>query len=147
MNDQQTAIATVGHAIQLSVAPVFLLSAIAGMLVVLTNRLARVVDRARGVEAELASAAPDHLAVLHDSLKMSARRAKLINFAVTFCTITAILVCAVVAILFVGAFLRFDVSALIATLFVTGMSTFIVGLLFFLREIFLATASLRIGPH
>ena len=145
--DQQTAIATAGHAIQLSVAPVFLLSAIAGMLAVLTNRLARVVDRARGVEALLGGAPPQHLGPLHDSLRMSARRAKLINFAITFCTITAILVCAVVGILFVGVFFKFDVSALIATLFVTGMSTFIVGLLFFLREIFLATASLRIGPH
>ena len=71
----------------------------------------------------------------------------LINVAITFCTITAILVCAVVATLFVAAFLRFDASVLIATLFVAGMSTFILGLLFFLREIFLATASLRIDTH
>ena len=104
-------------------------------------------DALRGVEALLGGAPPQHLGPLHDSLRMSARRAKLINFAITFCTITAILVCAVVGILFVGVFFKFDVSALIATLFVTGMSTFIVGLLFFLREIFLATASLRIGPH
>ena len=55
--------------------------------------------------------------------------------------------CGYFPIVFVGVFFKFDVSALIATLFVTGMSTFIVGLLFFLREIFLATASLRIGPH
>jgi hypothetical protein len=149
--DQQAAIATVGHAIQLSVAPVFLLSGIGAMLAVLTNRLARVVDAARAVEAQLAAqqagAAALNPVTLHGNLKTFARRAKMINVAITFCTITAILICAVVAILFIGAFLEFDVSVLIATLFVAGMSTFIVGLLFFLREIFLATVSLRIGTH
>jgi hypothetical protein len=48
--DEETAIVAVGRAIQLSVAPVFLLSGIGAMLAVMTNRLARVVDRARGVE-------------------------------------------------------------------------------------------------
>lgn len=51
------------------------------------------------------------------------------------------------ATLFVGAFLEFDASVPIALLFVAGMSTFILGLLFLLREISLATASLRIGKH
>jgi Protein of unknown function (DUF2721) len=145
--DQQAAVATVGHAIQLSVAPVFLLSAIAGMLAVLTNRLARVVDAARALEAVLVNAPPANPARLHGNLATFARRAMLINVAITFCTITAILVCGVVATLFFAAFLKVDVSALIATLFVIGMSTFILGLLYFLREIFLATATLRIGPH
>jgi len=43
--EQETAIATVGHAIQLSVAPVFLLSGIGAMLAVMTNRLARIGPR------------------------------------------------------------------------------------------------------
>lgn len=145
--DQQTAIATVGHAIQLSVAPVFLLSGIGAMLAVMTNRLARVVDRARAVEARLSDVAPGDLASSHGHLRTFSRRAKFINLAITFCTITALLVCAVIATLFVGAFLRFDASVPVAVLFVGSMSTFFVGLLCFLREIFIATASLRIGPR
>jgi hypothetical protein len=144
---KEAAMVTVGHAIQLSVAPVFLLSGIGAMLAVLTNRLARVVDVARSVEARLALAAPAEAALLHDNVRMFSRRAKLINVAITFSTITAILICAVVAMLFIAAFLAFDASVPIAILFVAGMSTFILALLFFLREIFLATASLRIGPH
>ena len=145
--DQETAVATVGHAIQLSVAPVFLLTAIGAMLAVMTNRLARVVDRARAVEARLAGEAPGDIASSHEHLRTFSRRAKLINLSITFCTITALFVCAVVATLFIGAFLRFDASVPVAVLFIGAMSTFFVGLLCFLREIFIATASLRIGPR
>ncbi len=49
--------------------------------------------------------------------------------------------------LFLGAFLRFDASVPVALLFIAAMLAFFAGLLSFLREIFIATASLRIGPH
>jgi hypothetical protein len=143
--DEEAAIVAVGRAIQLSVAPVFLLSGIGAMLAVMTNRLARVGDRARGVEEQLeGSTAPDREKAERDLAVMS-RRAKLINLAITLCTITALFVCAVVATMFLGAFLGFNAAMPVAVLFVGAMATFFVGLLFFLREIFIATASLRIG--
>lgn len=145
--EQEIAVATVGHAIQLSVAPVFLLSGIGAMLAVMTNRLARVVDRARGVEAKLLGAAPGDVESSHGHLQTFSRRANYINLAITFCTITALLVCAVIATLFVGAFLQFDASVPVAVLFISAMSMFFVGLLCFLREIFIATANLRIGTR
>jgi Protein of unknown function (DUF2721) len=145
--EQDTAIATVGHAIQLSVAPVFLLSGIGAMLAVMTNRMARIVDRGRLHETRLIDAAPEEAVRLHDHLAVLSRRAKLINRAITLLTITALFVCAVVATLFIGAFLSFNVAIPVALLFVAAMATFFVALLFFLREIFLATASLRIGPQ
>jgi hypothetical protein len=142
----ETGIATVGHAIQLSVGPVFLLSGIGAMLAVMTNRLARVVDRARAVEARLSGATSDDLPHFHQQLSTYSRRAKLINRAITLCTTTALLICAVVSTLFIGAFLEFDASLTVAILFVAAMLCLFGGLLFFLREIFLATRSLRIGP-
>ena len=143
--DEEAAIVAVGRAIQLSVAPVFLLSGIGAMLAVMTNRLARVGDRARGVEEQLeGSTAPDREKAERDLAVMS-RRAKLINLAITLCTITALFVCAVVATMFLGAFFGFNAAIPVAVLFVGAMATFFVGLLFFLREIFIATASLRIG--
>ena len=143
--DEEAAIVAVGRAIQLSVAPVFLLSGIGAMLAVMTNRLARVVDRARRVEEQLAgSTAPDREKAERDLAVMS-RRAKLINLAITLCTITALFVCAVVATMFLGAFLGFNAAIPVAALFVGAMTAFFIGLLFFLREIFIATAALRIG--
>jgi hypothetical protein len=73
------------------------------------------------------------------------RRAQLASRSITLCTITALLVCTVIAVLFLGAVLAFDPSVAVALLFIAAMLTFILGLVTFLREIFLATASLRIG--
>ena len=140
-------ITTVGHAIQLSVAPVFLLSGIGAMLAVMTARLARIVDRARALENRLSSIEPGELERSHENLRLYSRRAKLINRAITFCTITACLICAVVVTLFVGVFYEFSASVTVAALFVAAMLCFFVGLLCFLREVFVATAALRIGPH
>jgi shikimate kinase len=144
---EETAVVGVGHVIQLSVAPVFLLSAIAGMLAVMTNRLGRVIDRAREVEARLPASSEAELAPLHADLRTLSRRAKYINLAITLCTVTALLVCAVVATLFIAAFLGFDARRTVAGLFVGAMTAFFAGLLCFLREVFIATRGLRIGPR
>ena len=138
-------ITAVAHVIQLAVAPVFLLSGIGAMLAVMTNRLARVIDRARLLEAQL-PAKPGDAESIHGQLATLSRRAKLVGRSITLCTITALLVCAVIAVLFLSAFLGFDASVPVALLFVAAMLAFFTGLLTFLREIFLATASLRIGP-
>lgn len=143
----QTGIDAVAHLIQLAIAPVFLLSGIGAILAVMTNRVGRIIDRARVFEANLASASPETAAQLEAKLRLLSRRAKSINYAITLCTTTALLVCAVIVTIFLGAFMRFDASIPIALLFIGAMLAFFVGLLFFLHEIFVATANLRIGIH
>lgn len=138
---------SVAHVIDLAVAPVFLISGVAAMLAVLTNRLGRIIDRARRLEDRLPDADAAHAAVYHHELTMLARRARFINLAISLCTTSALLVCMVIGALFLAAFLAVDVSAAIATLFVAAMVMLIGALLSFLREVFLATATLRIGPH
>ena len=113
----------------------------------MTNRLGRIIDRARVLEEKLAGAAAGILDSLRADLGILSRRAKLISRAITLCTTTALLVCTVIAVLFLSAFLRFDATIPVALLFVAAMSTFFLGLVWFLREIYLATVTLRIGPH
>jgi uncharacterized protein DUF2721 len=137
----------VAHAIQLAVAPVFLLSGIGAILVVMTNRLGRIIDRARVLEEKLDGASAEILAALRADLTVLSRRAKLISRAITLCTTTALLVCTVIAVLFLSAFLRFDATIPVALLFIAAMSTFFLGLVWFLREIYVATVTLRIGPR
>jgi hypothetical protein len=143
---QETGITAVAHVIQLSVAPVFLLSGIGAMLAVMTNRLSRVIDRSRVLETRPPT---DESAArsVHAELLTLSRRAKLVSRSITLCTMTALFVCAVIVVLFLGAFLRFDASIPVALLFIAAMSAFFLGLLSFLREILLGTANLRIGPH
>ena len=72
------------------------------------------------LDTQLATASPDATAV-RGQLQTLSRRAKLISRAIALCTVTALLVCAVIATLFLGAFARFDVSVPVALLFVAAM--------------------------
>jgi Protein of unknown function (DUF2721) len=137
----------VAHAIQLAVAPVFLLSGIGAILAVMAGRLGRIIDRARVLEHRLEGASAELLVPLRADLAALSRRAKLIYRAITLCTATALLVCSVIAVLFLSAFLRFDASIPVALLFIAAMSAFFFGLVWFLREIYVATVNLRIGPR
>ncbi|HYT05217.1 MAG TPA: DUF2721 domain-containing protein [Gemmatimonadales bacterium] len=140
------AVPDIARVVQLAVAPVFLLSGVGVTLTVLTNRLSRIVDRARSLEGRLPAVPQAERAGLQGELATLSRRAQLINRALTLSTTCALLVCFVIATLFVGAFLELDLSGVIALLFVVAMLAFIGALVSFLREIFLATANLRIGP-
>jgi hypothetical protein len=138
-------ITSIAHVIQLSVAPVFLLSGIAALLNVLTNRLARIVDRARSMEAQFPSAAPGRLDPLRASLARMAVRARCISWGISLCTASAILISAVVIVLFLDTIANANGRLLVAGLFILAMLALTAGLLCFLREIYLATRYLRIG--
>lgn len=145
--EPEAGIAAIAHVIQVAVAPVFLLSGIGAMLAVMTSRLSRIIDRARFLEDRLAEATGEAVGRLHDEIATLSRRARLINASITLCTFTALLVCMVIALLFLGAFFAFDAAVPIASLFIAAMAAFAGGLIVFLREIFLGTATLRLGTH
>ena len=138
-------IVSIADVIRLAVAPVFLLSGIAALLNVLTNRLARIVDRARHLETEFAGAAPGRIETLRASLGRLARRARLVSWGISLCTSSAILISVVVVVLFIDSLTGTNFSAIIALLFIVAMAALTLGLVCFLREISLATSHLRIG--
>jgi hypothetical protein len=134
------------HTIQLAVAPVFLLTAVSTTLSVFTLRLARIVDRARRVETQLSVAAPAHREATVVELGVLRDRARLIHLALTFGTGAAIMVCLVIAVAFVGYLLGAHVGISLAILFILAVGAYVVALLCYLREIFMAIAHLRFGP-
>jgi len=132
--------------IQLAVAPVFLLAGIAGLLNVLSSRLARIVDRARVIERRIPQAKSEKQRVLlHTETATLWTRIALINWAIRLCVSSALVVCVVIVALFVGDFVTLNIAALIAVLFVAAMLLIIVGLVFLLREISVATKNMRAG--
>jgi hypothetical protein len=141
----ETGIAAVAHVIQLAVAPVFLLTGIGALLSVLTGRLGRIIDRARALESAQNAAAETKRREIAEELRVLCRRSKLINWAIILATAGALLVCAVIAALFLGVFFRIDVSTLVGWTFIAAMLALIVGLLAFLREVHIATLTMRIG--
>ena len=145
-------ITLVAHVIQQAVAPVFLLTGVGAMLGVLTNRLSRIIDRFRTLDAfvpdaQYARAAAggtldaEHHTMQHRRREMAmlSRRRVWIHRAITLCSVCSLLVCVVIATLFIASELGYDPSRIVAFLFVTAMLSLICGLLCFLREIALAT--------
>jgi hypothetical protein len=135
----------VAHAIQLAVAPVFLFSGIAAFLAVLTNRLARIVDRARRVGESLRDASVQSAESARAHLLAAERRSRLINVSITLSTVAALLVALVIALLFAGTFVPINLASSVAVLFVLAMTVLVGALLCFLLEVRVAIAALRIG--
>jgi hypothetical protein len=134
---------SIAHVIQLAIAPVFLLTGVGTIIGVLSNRLARIVDRLRVLEEGLARLQGDQLQTARDELGMLARRMRLIYLAIALAVISALAVGLLIGLAFVDAFLTINLAKMIAALFVGAMVAFIASLVAFLREIFLAVTSAR----
>jgi len=137
-------VSAIAHAIQLAVAPVFLLTGVASILSVLTNRLGRIIDRTRLLHGRPLSAV-ETTQTIRVELKSLKQRARLIHLAIGLCTTCLLLICSVIAVLFLGSFVDVNIAAAIATLFVVAMFCLIAALLYFICEIFLATVHVRSG--
>jgi len=138
-------ITDVAHIVQLAVAPVFLLSGVGVTLGLFTNRLGRIVDRARLLEGQLVNDRNNK--DLHQHLMVLARRARYINTAITLGTISGLMVALTVVLLFTSALAGVRLSTAIAVAFVAAMLALTAALLVFLIEVRFATATLRIGGH
>lgn len=136
-----TTVGDVTHVIQLAVAPVFLLTAVGTIISVLTNRLARIVDRIRVLEERMEQVGQEDDALLGIELELLGRRLRLVYVALVAEVCCGLLVGLSIAVAFVDAFLAIKLAAVIALLFIVAMFGFVGGLMAFLREIFLAVRS------
>jgi hypothetical protein len=138
----------IAHLIQVALTPIFLMTAVGVTLNVLTNRLARIVDRARHLEQSLSR--PDSSLAADDAhrkLEVLARRSGYINAAITLIIASGLLISLVVVMLFLNAFLHWNLAASIAIVFVMSMLSLAASLLAFLIEVRIATTALRIGVN
>ncbi len=141
-----TDITTVSHGIQLAVAPVFLLTAVAGMIGTVAGRLARIIDRARVLEDRL-EAAPATQArdAACKELRQLRLRGKLVNTCIALLTFCALLIGLTIMALFLGQTTEFQILRTATILFLSGISVFLLALLCFLVETLIATRVLKFG--
>jgi Protein of unknown function (DUF2721) len=139
-------VVTIAHVIQLAIAPVFLVTGIGSLLGVMANRLARIIDRARFVEGGWSKLDGAEQADARVELTGLAHRAHLASWAINFSALAALLVCALIAALFLDAFVGTKLRWLVGVLFVLSMIALSGGIICFLREVYVATHTLRIGP-
>jgi uncharacterized protein DUF2721 len=138
----ETHITDIARVIQLAIAPVFLLTAVGTIIGVLSNRLARIVDRTRVLEDHVGDT-QQVAASAQSELETLGRRMGLIYLAIGLAVVCALLIGLLIVLAFVDAFLSINLSKMIGLMFVAGMLALIASLLAFLREIFLAVTSAR----
>jgi hypothetical protein len=135
---------TITHGIQLAVAPVFLLTAVAGMIGAVAGRLARIIDRARLVEERARAATDaDYLAQAVHELRELRRRGRLANGSIALLTSCAFLIGLTIILLFLGEMTSFQSGRWAVVGFLAGVGCFLAALLCFLAETYIATRLLN----
>ncbi len=137
-------VTTIAHIIQLSIAPVFLLAGLGGILNVVASRLARVVDRVRTLEREVPTAEAELQTADLRELAILDRRMGLCHWWVALCTTSALLICLVVMILFVADLVTMNFAVPVSLLFIAAMASLTLGLLLFLFGVTIATRFVRV---
>ncbi|MEO8542841.1 MAG: DUF2721 domain-containing protein [Burkholderiaceae bacterium] len=135
---------TITHGIQLAVAPVFLLTAVAGMIGAVAGRLARIIDRARFVEQRVRAAHDD--VVINGCLAELATlrlRGRLTNASIALLTTCAFLIGLTIILLFLGETTAFMSARWAIGGFLGGICCFLLALVCFLVETVIATRLLN----
>jgi hypothetical protein len=137
-------VSTVAEVVRLAVAPVFLLSGIGAFLNVCASRLSRIVDRSRDVEPRLLnSRGKEHDRWLAE-LRVLDRRMSLVSWAISLSVLSAVLICAVVVLLFGASLTRLHVATTIAWLFIGSMIAIGLGFAVFLVETQVGSRAVRV---
>ena len=143
-----TNVNSVSQLIQLSVAPVFLLAGVAGLLNVFTGRLSRIIDKVDKLdkyedEHQLINKKDEDILKLKQRRKFLTMRMKNTNLAILFATSTGLLISLVIVTMFLSAIFQFKDSIFIASLFILAMICLIISLFLFLKEIFYTTSFIK----
>ena len=140
----QLTVATVADIVRLAVAPVFLLSGIGAFINVCASRLSRIVDRSRQVEPLLLGSRGNEHERWLGELRVLDRRMSLVSWAISLSVLSAVLICAVVVLLFGASLTRLDVAATIAWLFIGSMAAIGVSFAVFLVETQVGSRAVRV---
>lgn len=138
-------LATVTHGIQLAVAPVFLLTAVSGMIAAVAGRLARIIDRARFLENRLEAGGVEEKRAhrMYAELRELRQRGWLVNSCIALLTFCAMLIGLTIILLFLGETSELNILRVATVCFLAGVVFFLMALLCFLAETLLATRLLK----
>ncbi len=131
--------------LQLAVGPVILISGVGLLLLSFTNRLGRLIDRARLLHRErLSGPTPERQVLLREQIGLIDRRAGILRWAITLAALTVLFVSIMILVLFLAALLGLELGVPIVLLFALGQLSLIGAVVGFLREIALSLEAVRL---
>ena len=130
--------------LQMAVGPAVLISGVGLLILTLTNRLGRVVDRGRSLASESRSTPEYKHPSRSKQLKILSRRASLLQRAIILEVLCVLFAAALIITLFFTAALELETAWLIGGLFVGAMLSLILSLVAFLQELNLSLNAFHI---
>jgi len=130
----------IGTVIQMAVAPAFLLTGLGAILTVMGHRLARIVDRFRVLKERTNKKTLE----ISQELNSLVLRAKWTHWAIALTTTSALFICLLIAMIFIATEVRFELDQYLTLLFIVAMSSLVLGLLCFLREVSLSKGIIKL---
>jgi hypothetical protein len=121
--------------LQLSISPVILISGVGLILLSMTNRYGRVIDRFRILTGSLPGASDATRGCILAQLKILSQRARLVRAAIALAGFSVLLAALLIISIFLGALLQIPIAAVIVTLFMLCMLSLILSLVFFISDI------------
>lgn len=121
--------------LQVAIGPVVLVSGIGLLILSMTNRLGRVIDRGRILAREAAELPPEGQARMEAQLHILVRRAEYLRRAITAASVSVLLAALLIIALFLTAVLKLEAAWLIGGLFIASLVALIYSLMAFLRDL------------
>src|SRR5436305_1574702 len=119
--------------LQVAIGPVILISGVGLLLLSMTNRFGRVIDRSRQLADALRDSPQQKEERISAQLRILYRRAGLLRVAISLATLSVLLAAILVICLFISALLQLEIVILIVALFIICMLSLILSLLVFLQ--------------
>jgi len=130
--------------LQTSIGPVILISGVGLLLLTLTNRFGRMLDRARQLNQDLSDGPPaDKAAAIRTQIGILIRRATILRLSITLGSVTVLLSAVLMLLLFLGAWLQLELGGIIALVFCVALLCLIGSMLAFIRDMNLALTAVR----
>ena len=130
--------------LQTAVGPVILISGVGLLLLSLTNRFGRAVDRARQLLREMRAASPEDQGRLAGQVENLYQRARLIQRAIIFGAISVLFAAVLIITLFFTALMKLESAVIISLLFMCCLASLIVSLIAFIMDIRLSLHALKL---
>lgn len=133
--------------LQVAIGPVILISGIGLLLLSMTNRFGRVIDRSRELSAALRISSGAEHELVSSEIAILSKRALLVRQAITLSILSVLSAAALIVVLFLAALWQWEVGVLVAALFICCLALLVASLIAFLRDINLSLAALRLELH
>jgi len=130
--------------IQLAISPMILMTGVGGLMLTLTNRMGRIVDRTRSLAEKVRGAAAPDRVHFESQLEIMWRRARMIRQAVTFAGLAMLLACLLVVVIFIDASVHREFGVELVVTFLASVLCLIAALVNFLRDIWVSLHALRV---